>query len=42
MVLPLEGFLFQSLIRITKEQGQLKREEIIGVRFVPMTGTVRK
>jgi len=42
MVLPLEGFLFQNLIRITKEQGRLKREEITGVRFVPMTGTVRK
>ncbi len=42
MVLPLEGFFFQNLIRITKNQGQLKREEITGVRVVPMTGTVRK
>lgn len=42
MVLPLEGMLFQDLVRITKIKGQLKREEITGVRFVPMTGEVRK
>ena len=42
MILPLEGFLFQNLIRLTKDQGRLKRKEITGVRFVPMTGTVRK
>ena len=42
MVLPLEGMLFQDLVRITKIEGQLKREEITGVRFVPMTGEVRK
>jgi len=42
MILPLEGFLFQNLVRMTKVKGQLKREEIIGVRFVPMTGKVRE
>ena len=42
MVLPLEGTLFQDLVRITKEKEQLVREEITGVRFVPMTGEVRK
>jgi protein-L-isoaspartate(D-aspartate) O-methyltransferase len=42
MVLPLEGMLFQDLIRITKEKDQLKREQITGVRFVPMTGEVRR
>jgi protein-L-isoaspartate(D-aspartate) O-methyltransferase len=42
MVLPLEGTLFQDLVRITKEKDHLKREEITGVRFVPMTGEVRK
>jgi protein-L-isoaspartate(D-aspartate) O-methyltransferase len=42
MVLPLEGTMFQVLVRITKEKNQLKREEITGVRFVPMTGKVRK
>ena len=42
MILPLEGMLFQDLIRITKEKGQLKREQITGVRFVPMTGEVRQ
>jgi len=42
MVLPLEGRMFQSLVRITKEKDGLKREEITGVRFVPMTGKVRQ
>jgi protein-L-isoaspartate(D-aspartate) O-methyltransferase len=42
MVLPLEGMLFQNLVRMTKVEGQLKREEITGVRFVPMTGEVRQ
>ncbi len=42
MILPLEGIFFQNLIRMTKDRGQWKREEITGVRFVPMTGTVRK
>lgn len=42
LVLPLEGMLFQDLVRITKERGQLKREQITGVRFVPMTGEVRR
>jgi protein-L-isoaspartate(D-aspartate) O-methyltransferase len=42
MVLPLEGMLFQNLIRITKVKGKLEREKITGVRFVPMTGEVRK
>ncbi len=42
MVVPLEGMLFQDLIRITKEKDELKREEITGVRFVPMTGEVRQ
>ncbi len=42
MILPLEGFLFQNLVRMTKVKGQLKREEITGVRFVPMTGKVRE
>ena len=42
LILPLEGNLFQDLMRITKEKDQLVREEIIGVRFVPMTGEVRK
>ena len=42
MILPLEGLFFQNLIRMTKDQGRLKHEEITGVRFVPMTGTVRK
>jgi len=42
MILPLEGMLFQDLVRITKEKGGLKREKITGVRFVPMTGEVRK
>ncbi len=42
MILPLEGMLFQDLVRITKEKRGLKREKIIGVRFVPMTGEVRE
>lgn len=42
MILPLEGMVFQSLVRITKEKDGLKREEITGVRFVPMTGEVRE
>ena len=42
MVLPLEGMLFQDLVRITKTKDRLRREEITGVRFVPMTGEVRK
>lgn len=42
MVLPLEGMLFQDLVRITKEKGGLKREKITGVRFVPMIGEVRQ
>ena len=42
MVLPLEGMLFQNLVRITKMKDQLKRETITGVRFVPMTGEVRE
>ena len=42
MVLPLERTLFQDLIRITKVKGQLKREKITGVKFVPMTGEVRE
>ena len=41
MVLPLEGLLFQNLIRLTKQPGGLKKEIITGVRFVPMTGEVR-
>lgn len=41
MVLPLEGFLFQNLIRLTKQPDGLKKETITGVRFVPMTGEVR-
>lgn len=42
MILPLEGLFFQNLIRITKYKDELRREEITGVRFVPMTGEVRK
>ena len=42
MVLPLERTLFQDLVRITKVKGQLKREKITGVKFVPMTGEVRE
>ena len=42
MILPLEGRFFQKLIRITKQKGELQREEITGVRFVPMTGEVRQ
>jgi protein-L-isoaspartate(D-aspartate) O-methyltransferase len=42
MVLPLEGMLFQDLVRITKSKDRLKREKITGVRFVPMTGEVRQ
>jgi protein-L-isoaspartate(D-aspartate) O-methyltransferase len=42
MVLPLEGMMFQNLVRITKENGKLNREKITGVRFVPMTGEVRQ
>lgn len=41
MVLPLEGVLFQKLIRLTKQPDGLKTETITGVRFVPMTGEVR-
>ncbi len=41
MVLPLEGVLFQDLIRLTKQPDGLKKETITGVRFVPMTGEVR-
>ena len=42
MILPLEGMFFQNLIRVTKRKDGLQREEITGVRFVPMTGEVRK
>ncbi|MDH5789308.1 MAG: protein-L-isoaspartate(D-aspartate) O-methyltransferase [Nitrospinota bacterium] len=42
IILPLGGKLVQTLIRITKIKDELKREEITGVRFVPMTGEVRQ
>jgi len=42
IILPLGGKLVQRLIRITKIKDELKREEITGVRFVPMTGEVRQ
>ncbi len=40
MILPIEGeFGFQHLILLIKdEQGQLRRENVMPVRFVPMTG----
>ncbi len=41
MILPLENFFYQTLIRLTKKDGKMQREEITGVRFVPMTGKVR-
>ena len=42
MVLPLEGMMFQDLVRITKSKNRLIRDQITGVRFVPMTGKVRQ
>lgn len=33
-----EGGHLQELILITKEQGKIKRQSLLGVRFVPMTG----
>jgi protein-L-isoaspartate O-methyltransferase len=31
----------QVLTRLTKKNGKIEKEEILGVRFVPMTGQVR-
>ena len=42
IILPLEGTFFQNLVRITKVKDRLQREQITGVRFVPMTGEVRR
>jgi protein-L-isoaspartate(D-aspartate) O-methyltransferase len=44
MILPVGGeFGFQYLILVTKdEQGQLHRESVMPVRFVPMTGRSRQ
>ena len=36
------GVLSQELVRIKKEKGKLARENIIPVRFVPMTGEINR
>jgi protein-L-isoaspartate(D-aspartate) O-methyltransferase len=41
MILPL-GKLFQELVLITKTQEGIKRENLLPVRFVPMTGEAQK
>jgi protein-L-isoaspartate(D-aspartate) O-methyltransferase len=44
MILPVENELgFQYLILVTKDkEGRLRRKNVMPVRFVPMTGDVRK
>ena len=43
MVLPLDSnYLAQDLILLTKKKGKLLKTFIAGVRFVPMTGEIRK
>ena len=43
MVAPVDNkFFAQDLILLTKEKGGLRKKFITGVRFVPMTGKVRK
>lgn len=43
LVMPLgENWFAQELVRLTKQANGLKEEYIAGVRFVPMTGEVRK
>ena len=43
MVLPVDNkFFAQDLILLTKKKGGLQKKFITGVRFVPMTGEVRK
>jgi protein-L-isoaspartate(D-aspartate) O-methyltransferase len=41
MILPV-GETFQELVLITREKEGVRRERLIGVRFVPMTGEVRE
>jgi protein-L-isoaspartate(D-aspartate) O-methyltransferase len=44
MILPVEGsFAFQHLVAITKDdKGNLRKRNVMPVRFVPMTGEVQK
>ena len=42
MVLPVEGMMFQKLLLVTKEIDGISKQTVTGVRFVPMTGDVRK
>jgi len=42
MVLPMEGALLQKLLLVTKEIDGIHKQTVTGVRFVPMTGDVRK
>lgn len=42
IVIPVGGDYSQELIRLTKEESGLKREKLMGVRFVPMTGEAEK
>lgn len=43
MVMPLDSqYLAQDLILLTKNKGKLLKKFIAGVRFVPMTGEIRK
>ena len=37
-----EGRHYQQIIRLTKKQGDVQREKLIGVRFVPMTGKAQE
>ncbi|MFP4619783.1 MAG: protein-L-isoaspartate(D-aspartate) O-methyltransferase [Bacteroidales bacterium] len=36
MVIPVGGTIFQNLVLLEKENGEIKKKEISGVRFVPM------
>jgi protein-L-isoaspartate(D-aspartate) O-methyltransferase len=39
MVIPVGGlFMFQTLIRVSKKSGHIKKEDLGGVAFVPLTG----
>jgi protein-L-isoaspartate(D-aspartate) O-methyltransferase len=36
MIIPVGGPIFQNLVLLEKEKGEIKRTEVSGVRFVPM------
>ncbi len=42
IVIPVGNGMGQQLIRVTKRSGELQREDMMGVIFVPMTGKARQ